>query len=56
MKTHALYQLCRKKNWVPMLPSVGASDISFLSMSEQFIALVIAGINSVVITSSNRLR
>ena len=56
MKTHTLYQLCRKKIKIPILPSFGGSDISFLSMYEQFIPPVIAGMNSMVIPSSNRLR
>ena len=41
---------------IPIPPSVGGSDISFLSMSEKIIVPGIAGMNSVVITSSNRLR
>ena len=41
---------------IPIPPSVGGNGISFLSMSEKIIVPVIAGMNSVVITSSNRLR
>ena len=41
---------------IPIPTIFGGSDISFPSMCEQFIPSVIAGMNSVVITSSNRLR
>ena len=41
---------------IPIPPSFGGSEVSFLSMPEQFIPSVIAGMHSVVITSSKRLR
>lgn len=45
-----------KKIEVPRPPNFAGRYISFLSVFEQFIPPVIAGINSVVIMSSNRMR
>ena len=45
-----------EKNEVPRPPNFAGRYISFLSLFEQFIPSVIAGINSVMIVSSNRLR
>ena len=40
---------------IPIPPRFCGSDLSFLSMSEQIIPPIIARMNSVGITSSNRL-
>ena len=40
---------------IPRPPNLGGRDIDLLSVSEQFIPPVIAGMNSVLMTSSNYL-
>ena len=40
---------------IPRSPNLGGRDINFLLMSEQFIPPVIAGMNSVLTTSTNCL-
>ena len=40
---------------IPRPPDVGGRDINLLSVSEQFIPPVIAGMNSVLMTSTNCL-
>ena len=40
---------------IPRPPNLGGRDINLLSMSEQFIRTVIAGKNSVFMTSSNSM-
>ena len=40
---------------IPRPPNLGGRDINLLAVSEQFIPLVIAGMSSVLMTSSNCL-
>ena len=57
VKIGILYRLfLKKKKRIPILPNFVGREISFLTCCEYFVPPVIAGINSLVLTSYNGLR
>ena len=51
-----VYSFSAENIGIPRPPNLGGRGINLLSLSEQFIPPVIAGANSVLMTSSNCLR